>query len=300
MFTIHPKYYEEFHCTASACSDNCCIGWEIDIDEESLRRYMSVPGALGGRLKEHIDTTGSDPHFILTPNERCPFLNNDNLCDIILELGEESICQICTDHPRFYECYEQGIEEGVGLCCEEAARLILSGDPALICLGKKELTEEEAYYMDLREELMSGLCQGSWSIYNIFEELPDLKELISFMKALEINSPHWLSLLGALEQDADLIVASIDTFESETSADYFSLLRYFIYRYFMKSRFDGDTDSYVNFCLLSVYMLEIMDIHSWLKNKELTLHSRVSNCKFYSQEIEYCTENVEALMDLYI
>ena len=31
-----PDYYSEFSCIADKCSDNCCIGWEIDIDENSL------------------------------------------------------------------------------------------------------------------------------------------------------------------------------------------------------------------------------------------------------------------------
>ena len=33
-----PFYYKEFHCIADACKDSCCIGWEIDIDEETARR----------------------------------------------------------------------------------------------------------------------------------------------------------------------------------------------------------------------------------------------------------------------
>ena len=28
-----PSYYEKFHCIADQCKDNCCYGWEIDIDE---------------------------------------------------------------------------------------------------------------------------------------------------------------------------------------------------------------------------------------------------------------------------
>ena len=30
---VYPDYYPEFRCSASACKHNCCIGWEIDIDE---------------------------------------------------------------------------------------------------------------------------------------------------------------------------------------------------------------------------------------------------------------------------
>ena len=31
-----PSYYEKFHCIADQCKDNCCYGWEIDIDEGTM------------------------------------------------------------------------------------------------------------------------------------------------------------------------------------------------------------------------------------------------------------------------
>ena len=42
------------------------------------------------------------------------------------------MAQICTDHPRYYEWFSDGREDGLGLCCEAAAELILAqtGAPA--------------------------------------------------------------------------------------------------------------------------------------------------------------------------
>ncbi len=31
-----PAYYKAFRCIGSDCTENCCIGWEIDVDEDSL------------------------------------------------------------------------------------------------------------------------------------------------------------------------------------------------------------------------------------------------------------------------
>ena len=42
-----PDYFERFQCSASDCTDNCCIGWEIDIDERTAERYKKVQGELG-------------------------------------------------------------------------------------------------------------------------------------------------------------------------------------------------------------------------------------------------------------
>ena len=100
MLTVYPDYYPTFRCIAGACKHSCCIGWEIDIDEESLARYKAMPGPLGERLRNHI-SADDPPHFVLGEGERCPFLNERNLCDLILEGGEGLLCQICDDHPRF-------------------------------------------------------------------------------------------------------------------------------------------------------------------------------------------------------
>lgn len=120
-----PDYYRDFHCIADRCRHSCCIGWEIDIDDASLERFRSVEGPLGEKLRANIDLSPT-PHFtLLGEAERCPFLNEKNLCELILSLGEDSICDICRDHPRFRNFYSDRTEIGLGLCCEEAARLLL-------------------------------------------------------------------------------------------------------------------------------------------------------------------------------
>lgn len=151
-----PNYYKNFKCISSKCTDSCCQEWEIDIDDETLQFYMQVEGEFGDRLRKNIKVPSgrSDiewkseklkreelededseeietAHFIQTKDERCPFLNNCGLCDIFIHLGEEHLSQICTHHPRFYDWFLKGEEAGLGLCCEEAARLILqkSGYP---------------------------------------------------------------------------------------------------------------------------------------------------------------------------
>ena len=135
-----PDYYDRFKCIAGACKDSCCIGWEIDVDEERLEEYRNVTGELGERLKQCIDW--EEGHFILQgKEERCPFLNRENLCDLIIGLGEESLCEICREHPRYYEWYEGLTEVGVGLCCEEAARLVLECEEP-VGFVVEELAEE--------------------------------------------------------------------------------------------------------------------------------------------------------------
>ena len=63
---MRPQFYDKFLCTGDKCTDNCCIGWEIDVDEDSLERYKQVGGELGKRLRENI----SDRHFALVGDRK--------------------------------------------------------------------------------------------------------------------------------------------------------------------------------------------------------------------------------------
>ena len=145
MHIYVPNYYSKFSCIGSRCQDNCCIGWEIDIDQDTCRRYLQEQGAFGERLRSHIDTRDI-PHFILGEHERCPFLNADNLCDIHITLGEDALCRICTMHPRFVDQFGERGEIGLGLACEEAARCILCADqPFAVVLSE---TDAPAFYAE--------------------------------------------------------------------------------------------------------------------------------------------------------
>lgn len=156
-----PEYYPRFRCIASECRNTCCAGWEIDIDPESLARYQRMAGEFGARVKRSVSLDGT-PHFILSERERCPLLNQDNLCDLILHEGEGALCQICRDHPRFRNYFSSRVEMGLGLVCEEAARVILSWPSRLRLIrlegdGTEELTEDERWLLTFRDEWLRSL-----------------------------------------------------------------------------------------------------------------------------------------------
>ena len=122
-----PKYYLDFVCIADQCRHSCCVGWEIDIDDKTMCRYASLTEPYAACVRESIEY-GETPHFRLGESERCPHLNDQGLCRIILTLGEDYLCDICREHPRFYHTTGQGMEVGLGMACEEACRLILASD----------------------------------------------------------------------------------------------------------------------------------------------------------------------------
>ena len=98
-----PAYYKAFRCIGSDCTENCCIGWEIDVDEDSLcvlrgrsRRFWRA------FAREHCACGRADRRagaFSSDAEERCPLLNDCNLCEVLLHLGEDKMAQICTGPP---------------------------------------------------------------------------------------------------------------------------------------------------------------------------------------------------------
>lgn len=158
MKTIVPHYYKDFKCTASKCTDTCCAGWEIIIDDETYKHYNKVCGEFGERLKSNLTLyEDGEPGFVLQ-NNNCPFLNKNNLCDIYTELGEESLCYTCKTYPRFIEEYGHLREMGISLSCPEAARLILQDSKPVtfeVLENYEAISTYDDIYFDISVQLIS-------------------------------------------------------------------------------------------------------------------------------------------------
>ncbi len=146
MILRMPDYFGGFSCIADKCKDSCCIGWEIDIDQDTYQFYEETGGDIGSRLKTHMYVTEDGEHsFELAERGRCPFLNSRNLCDICIELGEEALSEVCTEYPRFAIEYDNVLQKCLSLSCEEVGRIIFTRkEPVrLIEISQPEPLDEE-------------------------------------------------------------------------------------------------------------------------------------------------------------
>ena len=66
-----PNYYKEFSCIAGSCPDTCCAGWQIVIDNKTLKKYQHFKGPFHNRLHNDIDWK---EHVFRQYNRRCAFL----------------------------------------------------------------------------------------------------------------------------------------------------------------------------------------------------------------------------------
>lgn len=162
-----PDYYKDFKCIADKCEDTCCAGWEVDVDDDSYEYYKTVTGPFGDRIKSvMVPPTEEEEACFTLNNGRCPFLNDNNLCDLYTELGEDKLCDTCTNYPRFIEEYGSLREIGIALSCKTAGELILKSDKKVTF----ELTENDemvSTYNDIDPELYMMLMASRKTAFDI-------------------------------------------------------------------------------------------------------------------------------------
>lgn len=309
---IQPWFYREFQCIASHCTDSCCIGWEIDVDPESLERYTAVTGAFGDQLRSGIVRDAQGAHFALDEHERCPFLNKSNLCEIYIHLGADSLCGICREHPRFYEWFGDRVEAGLGLCCEEACRLLLSDEAPLRFEEVKTAEEEEAFSGD--EELLEALepvrekvyallqdrsqpfaqrleclipcltdVQDEWDGFAPMEETeparaPDKQQILRLCRAMEPIDDGWTQLVARMEAENAPMEAPDWMYEHAAV--------YLTYRWLLKAAYDGDVLGKGRLIAAYLHILRQMLQSGAVSSSEEGL-------RLLSKELEYSQENID-------
>lgn len=271
---IKTKFYDSFRCAASKCTDTCCAGWEIDVDPDTAEYYESIPGTDGEFVRQRLIPCDGGVQ-LCREGERCRFLREDNLCELIIRLGEESLCDICREHPRFYSGADGVTAVGVGLCCPEAVRLWLSDPCELVCeddgeMPDKRTNEDVSRLFSLIEYITGGegnlgerfskLINDGTADSSVYGELRELYRSLEFMES------------GFCDSFSENPKCAYDE-------RYCRLAGYFIFRYY----FELPETLCIKFAAASLIMISAMD-------GELA-----ENAKNYSKEIEYDPDNLELI-----
>ena len=289
MLYVEPDFYGEFQCIADKCVHSCCLGWEIGIDGDTAALYEGLPGELGEELRQKM-CREPEPHFCLTEEERCPFLNERGLCRLILGFGEDVLCDICREHPRFYNDFPERQEAGLGLCCEEATRLLLAGeDPLELVCERDETGEgEEPELIALRGKLFAILSDS---------DLPMEERIRRCCRGMDLepipfDAAFWRDFFLGLERMDESWTAALLTVGTEDlplpeDAKHTRLLQYMLYRHFASAKDEAQAGLILQFCVLSLRLLWAME-QSGAKLPELV--------RLWSAEIEYSDENIEKIV----
>ena len=195
--TFIPKYMEKFKCIGSECTDTCCAGWDINIDENSLERYKNSTGALKSLVEGKFLTDDKKGDFfnagymILKDGSRCPFLNENMLCDIHGAVGEENLCITCKSYPRVFNIVDGIYEKSALASCEEICRLALMNKEKMEFVEAEEELDEDN--IEIRRIIDTEAFAGTESLIQYFWEIRILS--INIIQCSEYSIDKRLSIL---------------------------------------------------------------------------------------------------------
>lgn len=291
-----PGYYKKFSCIADKCPHSCCIGWEIDIDPDTMDKYETLREKYGEKIRQSIDATDT-PHFRLAENERCPHLDQHGLCRIISNLGEAYLCEICREHPRFYNDTIRGKEVGLGMACEEACRIILESDgyADMVVIGEADSDPPDITFDATahRERIYGILAQSPFpyserlaQIHNEYNVHPNM-----------LSDETWRDLLASLEYLDEAHKRMFARYSSDLSTplqwecQLTRALAYFLYRHGSSAR---DPEEFSTALGLSLFCERLLA--SLVKTVRVQDKKDVYRlARIISEEIEYSEENTDAI-----
>lgn len=170
MYYLYPDYYKKFHCIADKCIDTCCAEWQIVIDDESLEKYRNYKGDYQQTLCQNIDW--EEGVFGHNKRGKCAFLRDDDLCDMYIHMGEDSLCTTCREYPRHTEEFENLREITLSLSCPEVAKIVMNTTEPITFVTKEDETDE---------------CYEEFD-YFLFSELEDVrKDMIRIIQDRNVN-----------------------------------------------------------------------------------------------------------------
>lgn len=297
MKIVKPTFYKNFKCIAGDCPDSCCQGWEVDADSDSLEYYKTLDNSL--EIKKRIDSVLSKDEFdntifTLAPKKRCPFLNEENLCDMHIAIGGEHTPYTCRTFPRFIYDFGATREIGISFSCPVASDMMYNTEsfdfetdvnsdlPTLNEIDAEKYFllykgRAEAYKIakdknkSIRERLSDLLDLGVLLQEKLFpyDEGGDDIAFFDVFKNPELINPEWK------EKVENFSLKQVSDTQSNEN-----ILMYFLYKYLMQAVYDDDVLSKIKMAVLGVLINTYFGEDSW------TVH-------LWSKETEHSQYNMD-------
>ena len=297
MKIVKPTFYKNFKCIAGDCPDSCCQGWEVDADSDSLEYYKTLDNSL--EIKKRIYSVLSKDEFdntifTLALKKRCPFLNDENLCDMHIAIGGEHTPYTCRTFPRFIYDFGATREIGISFSCPVASDMMYNTESFDF---ETDINSDLPTLNDIDAEKYFLLYKGRAEAYKIAKDKnKSIRERLSDLLDLGVLLQE---KLFSYDEDGDDI-AFFDVFKNpelinpewKEKVENFSLkqvsdtqsneniLMYFLYKYLMQAVYDDDALSKIKMAVLGVLINTYFGEDSW------TVH-------LWSKETEHSQYNMD-------
>ena len=189
--SVKINYYDTFKCIADKCSLTCCQEWRIAVDEETKKKWaghqlQDEESKKTVSLCDCLEQEENGSIITLNKEKKCPFLNQEKLCKLVIGLGEEFLSKTCTTFPRQANEFEGRTEHSLASCCPVVVDLMRAEEPKLQHERLNFANPNEALLYEVRQMILKLMGDDTYS-------LPE-RMMMTFYTLLELLDQKNLSL----------------------------------------------------------------------------------------------------------
>ncbi|MBM7833319.1 flagellin lysine-N-methylase [Clostridium sardiniense] len=170
-----PEYMKGFSCVGPNCTDTCCAGWDVNIDEATFNKYENSSDNLKALVKDKyirsniLDDSFNYGFMIIGEENKCPFLNKNMLCDIHGSCGEDNLSITCKRYPRVFNIVDDIYEKsGLPSCSEVCNKAFLNKEKMEFIEWEEDLDEDA---VEIRRMIDSEAFSGTDSLLQYFWDI---------------------------------------------------------------------------------------------------------------------------------
>ena len=191
--------YDKFRCMADKCSFTCCQEWKIGVDEKTYLKWKGKKlEGQSSSLCHQVTMKDGDGIIKLNREKKCPFLNENKLCNVVIAFGEDHLSQTCTTFPRQINTFAHHKEYSLDACCPVVVDMMRENADC-ISFNKENIDLSHEPLFEVREMMMAIMEKESYSI-------PE-RLMIIFYNLLELLDKKSLTLkvIDACKEDSYLV-----------------------------------------------------------------------------------------------
>lgn len=163
MLQRKPEYYDKFTCIANDCSLTCCQEWKIYVDDDTLNKWkiLSLPEAPEKTLDCYVNSADEQSVITLNQKHKCPFLNQQKLCKLVIAQGDEVLSKTCQTFPRQIHSFPNVTEYSLVACCPAVVDYFYQDEP--ISFINEEISPQTSLFF-LRHQMMKLVWNRDFSL----------------------------------------------------------------------------------------------------------------------------------------
>ena len=144
--------------------------------------FVKPPESWGKNLSEYVETKDDSRVICLNSENKCPFLNKEKLCKLVLELGDETLSNTCKTFPREIHEFDNRVEYSLVSCCPEVIDMLNRQEKLTFDMNIEFRCQDTLF--QIRQLLISIIQKQEYSLseslmigYYILQELIEERSL---------------------------------------------------------------------------------------------------------------------------